>query len=261
MNNRLDVSFSIKFFSRFNDCFNFFGFSCHWLFSNRIQVYDLIIRWNKFHLLFSIDNWTFFDRLIISLFWRSVIVLLYNLLINLSWFNYRFFFLCSGLTFLHTKYFLNNFLRGLQNVFLENLFSWHHDRHSSWNIFHIYHWSSNFLFSVNWSTYFSLFIDWSLNNLLFNDWLRNDFFGDDWLSQNLGRDLGFTNNLLSLCNRWFWIIYFGISNISISGHKTLTWTALKCVHSTYSSSWNLSRLVKLICLLSLINSGVLQVIL
>jgi len=261
LNNRLNVSFPIKFFSRFDDSFEFFWFSCNRLFRNRIQVYDLIIRRNEFHLLFSIDNLTFFDWLIISLFWRSIIVLLYNLFINLSWFKNRFSFLCSGLSFLNTKDFLNNFLRWLENVFLENLFSWHHDRNSSRNIFHIYHWSSNFLFSVNRSTNFSLFIDWSLNNLLFNDWLRNDFFGDDWLSQNFGRDLRFTNNLLSLCNRWFWIIDFGISNISVSGHKTLTWTTLQRVHSTYSSSWNLSRLGKLICLLSLISSGVLQVIL
>lgn len=167
--NRLNVSLSIDFSSRFLDSFYPFVLSNNWLSLNGVHIHNSVFLGHELYFFLSINHFSLQNWLVINFSVWSVKVLSNNLfrivdrLHNLSMVDKLVF------SFLDIQNLLLNTVDGLNISLSISLRSRNLNRKSSINILIVNDCVSNFLFSVYWSRNFLFSDDRSLNNSLFDN--------------------------------------------------------------------------------------------
>lgn len=188
MNDGLNVSLWINFSSRFYNSFNSIIFSYNWSSCYRVKIYNSIILWNKFNLLFCVYNFFFINRLIIYSSRRRLILFINYFFIPFNRSNNIWLINNLTITLIYVNGLFYYFLIRLNISFSDSSCSRYCNRNTSADSLIIYSCWLCDLFGVNWSFNFGSSNNRCLYNLLFNDRLRNNSSSNYRLWNNFSFD-------------------------------------------------------------------------
>lgn len=200
--NWLDISGSVSFTSWSFNLFDSIVFSDDGLSFNWIQIVNLIFLRNEVDFMFSVNEFSLQNWLVVNFSVWSLISLGDNSFVVLDWSLVVSLVYYLVLSFLYVQNFSLEIVNWLNESLSLDLISWDWNFNVSNNgiVFDLS--IFNLLFGVNWSLSLSFSDDWSLNDLLFDDWLRVDFLGQNWLLDDFSGSLSGSLNVSGLLDLW-----------------------------------------------------------